>query len=209
MAPAAPPATTLLLRHGQTEHSVDRRFSGSSNPELTEVGRDQAAAAAARLVEIARHTPITAVYASPLRRAQATAGLAADALGLTVTTLEDVRETDFGEWEGFTFGEVQRRWPEDLARWLADAAVPPPGGESFAATAARVLPARDSLRESHSGETVLVVSHVTPIKVLLRDALEAPPSALYRIHLDLASLSWVDWHADGGAVVRSMNVTPY
>jgi probable phosphoglycerate mutase len=60
---------------------------------------------------------------------------------------------------------------------------------------------------SYGGKTVVVVSHVTPIKTLLRIALDAPPSALYRIHLDLACLNEVQWHADGAAVVRSMNDT--
>jgi broad specificity phosphatase PhoE len=60
---------------------------------------------------------------------------------------------------------------------------------------------------SYGGKLVVVVSHVTPIKTLLRMALDAPPSALHRMHLDLASLSQVQWFADGPAVVRSLNDT--
>ena len=96
-----------------------------------------------------------------------------------------------------------------MAAWLADPAVAPPGGESFAATTKRVLRGRDRLVETHAGETVLVVSHVTPIKILTQDALEAPPSALYRLHVDLASLAELDWYADGPAVLRLWNDTSH
>ena len=199
----APPTTTLLLRHGQTVLSVEKRFSGVGDQPLTEVGRAQAAAAAARLATAGA----TAVVSSPVRRARETAELVAAAAGLEVAVEEGLRETDFGDWEGYTFGEVRQKWPRELDAWLADPAVPPPFGESFADTAARVRQARDRVLASYGGQTVVLVSHVTPIKTLLRLALDAPPSALYRMHLDLASLSRVQWFADGPAVVRSLNDT--
>ncbi|TAL13836.1 MAG: bifunctional RNase H/acid phosphatase, partial [Frankiales bacterium] len=201
--PSSPPTTTLLLRHGQTEMSVDKRFSGVSDPPLTEVGLAQAAAAAARLARCGA----VAVVSSPLLRTRETARLVADALGLEVQVEEGLRETDFGDWEGYTFSEVRKKWPRELDAWLGSTAVAPPFGESFDATATRVRQARDRVLSAYPGQTVVVVSHVTPIKTLLRFALDAPPSALYRLHLDLTSLSQVLWHADGSAVVRSMNDT--
>jgi probable phosphoglycerate mutase len=204
-AHTTPPTGTVLLRHGQAALSVERRFNGSTDGELTDVGRAQATAAAQRVAAIARRTPISAIYSSPLRRARETAAAAAGELGLEIAIVDDLRETAFGEWEGRTFAEVQKQWPDELAAWLADPSVAPPSGESFDTTMARVLAARDALVASHPGQTVLVVSHVTPIKVLLRTALEAPPSALYRLHLDLASVSVVDWYDDGVAVARSVN----
>ena len=200
-----PPTTTLLLRHGQTALSVQKRFSGIGDQPLTDAGRAQAAAAAVRLASCGA----TAVVSSPLRRAQETAALAAAALDLDVVTDEGLRETDFGDWEGHTFGEVRERWPDAIEAWLASTAVAPPGGESFDATAIRVRQARDRILSSYGGQTVVVVSHVTPIKTLVRMALEAPPSALYRMHLDLACLSEVAWSADGPAVVRSLNDTAH
>ena len=205
-APSGPPCTTLLLRHGQTALSVERRFSGSgADPELTEVGLAQASAAAARLAREAAEAPISAIYASPLRRAGQTAAAVGSALGLPVRTESRLAETDFGEWDGYTFAEVQAEWPADLASWLADVAVAPPGGESFAATMVRVQEARADITEAHPGERVVLVTHVTPIKLLLREALDASPKVLYRLHLDLASLCEIDWYADEAAVVRSMN----
>ncbi len=198
--PSGAPTVTVLLRHGQTALSVDRRFSGvGSDPELTADGRAQAAVAGNRLAG----QEFEAVISSPLRRARETAEIAGG--GRTVAVSEGLRETDFGEWEGLTFAEVGKKWPDELAAWLADPAVAPPGGESFLDTDRRVGQALDGLRESYPGCRLLVVSHVTPIKLLVRRALEAPMSALYRMHLELASVTTIDWYADGPAVVRGLN----
>ena len=200
------PTRLLLLRHGQTELSVQRRYSGRGNPDLTELGRQQAAAAAQYL---AGRGGIAAVVSSPLRRALDTAGAAADALGLPVTIDDDLIETDFGSWEGLTFGEARDSHPDLHGRWLSDTAVQPPGGESFDDVHARVRRARNRIIAEHGGATVLVVSHVTPIKTLLRMALDAGPSILYRLHLDLASLSIAEFYGDGLASVRLVNETSY
>ncbi|MFI6816281.1 bifunctional RNase H/acid phosphatase [Nonomuraea sp. NPDC050328] len=206
-----PPTTTsttfLLLRHGETPLSVERRFSGTGDPELTPTGLDQAARAAARL---ATGEPPDVIVSSPLKRARQTAEAVAKACGgLDVEIDEGLRETDFGAWEGHTFTEIQRRWPGELAAWLADPAVAPPGGESFGVAARRVQRTRDRLVERYEGRTIVLVSHVTPIKMLLRFALLAPPAALYRLHLDLACLSRIEYYVDGQAVVKSMNDTSH
>ena len=205
--PAQGQATvTLLLRHGQTPLSVDRRFAGLGDIELTETGVRQAKLAGERL---AARGGVDVIVASPLRRARQTAEEVAAATGAPVEFDDDLRETDFGEWEGLTFTEAQRRWPGEVTAWLADPAAAPPGGESFAAVAVRVRAARERLMAGHARETVLVVSHVTPIKTLLTEALLAPPAAMYRMHLDVGSLSEIDWYTDGPAVVRSLNDTAH
>ncbi|TXK39467.1 bifunctional RNase H/acid phosphatase [Nonomuraea sp. C10] len=207
-APPTRVATSLvLLRHGETPLSVERRFSGLGDPELTANGLAQAAAAAARLTR--DPYKLDAVVTSPLTRARQTAETVADRAGLEVETDEDLRETDFGAWEGHTFTEIQRRWPAELAAWLADPDVAPPEGESFTAVADRVTRAQRRLIDRYEGRTVLLVSHVTPIKTLLRLALDAPPAALYRMHLDLACLSLIEHYADGNPVVKSFNDTAH
>ncbi len=200
------PTRFLLLRHGQTELSVERRYSGRGNPALTDLGRRQADAAAQFL---GNRGGISAVITSPLQRAHDTADAAAKALGLDVTVDADLIETDFGGWEGLTFGEAAERDPALHKRWLRDTSVAPPDGESFDAAAERVGRARARIISEHPGETVLVVSHVTPIKTLLRMALDAGPSVLYRMHLDLASLSIAEFYPDGAASVRLVNQTAY
>ncbi|CQD16305.1 phosphoglycerate mutase [Mycobacterium lentiflavum] len=200
------PTRLLLLRHGQTALSVQRRYSGRGNPELTDLGRRQAQAAARYLAE---RGGIAAVISSPLQRAYDTASAAAKALGLDVTVDDDLIETDFGGWEGLTFAEAAERDPELHTRWLRDTSTEPPGGESFDAALERVYQARERILATHPGATVLVVSHVTPIKMLLRLALDAGPEILYRLHLDLASLSIAEFYSDGASSVRLVNQTGY
>jgi ribonuclease H / adenosylcobalamin/alpha-ribazole phosphatase len=197
------PTVTLLLRHGQTPMSVQKRYAGLSDVPLTEVGVQQAAAAGKRLASAG----LTAIVTSPLARAVRTAEEVAAATGAPVEADEGFRETDFGAWDGLTFGEVRERWPAELTAWLADPAVAPPGGESFADVSGRVDSALRRVLACYQGRTVLVVSHVTPIKTLVAAALLAPPPALYRMHLDVAALCQVDWYADGPAVLRSFNDT--
>src|SRR4029077_17777096 len=110
--PAADPTITLLLRHGDTQLSPEHRFSGLSDLPLSANGTRQAKAAAARL---ASGAPIDAVVSSPLQRAAATAAIAAGELGLTAAIDDDLRETDFGDWEGFILEEIQQRWPAAAA----------------------------------------------------------------------------------------------
>lgn len=196
----------LLLRHGQTELSVNRRYSGRGNPPLTETGRRQADAAARYLAQAGG---IAAVISSPLQRCRDTAEAAARLLGLDVAVDEDLTETDFGAWEGLTFAEAAERDPDLHRRWLKDTSTQPPGGESFDAVQQRVQAARDRIVADHAGTTVLVVSHVTPIKTVLRLALDAGPAILYRLHLDLASLSIAEFYGDGPASVRLVNQTAY
>lgn len=200
------PTRLFLLRHGQTELSVDRRYSGRGNPALTELGRQQADAAATYLGE---RGGIDAVITSPLQRAYDTAEAAAKALGLEVTVDDDLIETDFGDWEGMTFGEANASDPALHGRWLKDTSVPPPGGESFDQVHDRIRRARTRIISEYGGATVLVVSHVTPIKTMLRMALDAGPSILYRLHLDLASLSIAEFYPDGAASVRLVNQTSH
>ncbi len=204
--PQGKATTTLLLRHGQTALSVERRFAGRGDVPLTDVGRQQAAAAAARL---AARGGIDLVASSPLARARRTAEAVADATGAGLLVDDDLAETDFGDWEGMTFAEVMSRWPEEMRAWMESAEVAPPGGESLAGAARRALSALDRLLAEHGRKTVVVVSHVTPIKTIVCRALLAPPAALFRIHLDVASLSEVDWFADGPALLRSLNDTAH
>ncbi|WP_159775778.1 bifunctional RNase H/acid phosphatase [Streptomyces sp. HM190] len=203
------PATFVLLRHGETPLTPQKRFSGSggSDPSLSDVGRHQAERVAAAL---ALRGTIQEVVSSPLARCRETAQIVAARLGLGVTVEEGLRETDFGAWEGLTFGEVRERYPDDMNAWLASPdAEPTGGGESFGAVARRVAATRDRLTEAHRGRTVLLVSHVTPIKTLVRLALGAPPESLFRMELSAASLTALAYYADGNATLRLLNDTSH
>ena len=205
------PTRLLLLRHAQTEHSAARRYSGRGDVPLTPLGERQAEALARRLSDKHPSTTegVAAVVTSPLRRCGRTAELVAAALAAPLIVHDGLTEVDFGAWEGLTFAEAAASHPELHPRWLADSSVAAPGGESFDAVHRRVRRARDELIASYGAATLVLVSHVTPIKTLLRMALDAGPSLFFRLHLDLASLSIAEFYPDGAAVVRLINDTSH
>jgi probable phosphoglycerate mutase len=197
--------TFRLLRHGQTEHTLQRRFSGgSSDPALTEIGHRQANVTARHL---ATTGGLDLIVSSPLQRARQTAAAVAAALGIDVVIDEDLRECHFGVWDGLTFEEVREGWPEELAAWLASFETAPPGGESMRELAGRVAAAQERLLDRHAGQNVLVVAHVSPIKMLIRFALDGPEHLVHKLQLAPASLSTVCWYGDGNSALHSFNDT--
>jgi broad specificity phosphatase PhoE/ribonuclease HI len=204
-AARARPVTTILLRHGQTPLSDERRFAGRGDIPLTATGLRQAEAAAQRL---AARGGIDAIVTSPLQRARHTADAVAAATGAPVRVDDAWMELDFGEWEGLNYAEAAERWPAEMAAWLKDSVAAPPAGESVAAAARRILPALARVL-GQPPATVVVVSHVTPMKIVLRHALLAPPPAVRRMHLDVACLCEIDWHDEGLGVVRTFNDTAH
>ncbi|MFI6983321.1 bifunctional RNase H/acid phosphatase [Embleya sp. NPDC050154] len=201
------PTTLVLLRHGETVLTPQKRFSGTgADPDLSERGRWQAARAAEAFAE--RGT-IEAIVSSPLGRCRQTAEAVAQRLGLKVREEPGFRETDFGAWEGLTFAEAREQTPDALDAWLTSADAAPPGGESFTEVARRVEVARDKTIARHPGRTVLVVTHVTPIKTLVRIALGAPPESMFRMELSAAAISAVQWWSDGNASLRVFNETAH
>ncbi len=204
IASDAPVTRFLLLRHGVTEYSVHHRFAGRSDLDLTEQGVAQVRLAAERIVELGG---AGAIYSSPLLRTRHTARLVADRLELPVTVEDDLIETDYGSWDGYTVAEARQKWPDEIAAWLGDPTVAPPDGESFVATARRVRRARDRILREQPGRPVVVVSHVSPIKALVQLALDAPPAAVLRMYLSAASITVIDYHADGAISLRCYNET--
>ena len=110
------PTRTLLLRHGATELSAERRFAGREDIPLTKEGIRQAELAARGL---AAGPPIDVIVTSPLQRTRRTAEAVAEATGAPLVVDEDLVEADFGAWQGLTFAEAGERWPDELAAWMA------------------------------------------------------------------------------------------
>ena len=121
---------------------------------------------------------------------------------------------EFGTWDGLSFAEVQQRYPDELSAWLGDLEYAPGGGESFRdGRGARPRRRGTGSSQAHAGQTVLVVSHVTPIKTLVADALGAPLEALFRMELAPASVSVVSYFRAGddgeaAANLRLFNARP-
>ena len=206
-AEPAPVVTTVthLLRHGQTEHTPERRFSGRNELPLSLTGRAEAEAAAVRAAGLG----IEVIIASPLRRTRETAEIVAAELGLPVQFDPDLVELDFGDVEGLTFDEAREKHPLAARRFMSDITVAAPGGESIVDVGSRVSRARRRILSDHAGKTVLVVSHVTPIKLFLAAGLGTGDEVVHRVFLDAASLCTVAWSSDGRTSVRLVNDTAH
>jgi ribonuclease H / adenosylcobalamin/alpha-ribazole phosphatase len=215
--PTGPGTRLILVRHGATELSAQRRYSGRGDVPLTAQGLAQAEAAGRRVATLAATgggDAVAAVVSSPLVRCTATAAAITDALRGVAGEVPLIRdgdliECDFGQWEGHTGDEVRARWPGEFDAWQRSTAVAPPAGESFAQVAQRVRRVVDSLREAYPASTVVVVSHVSPLKLILRDALAAGDGLLRRLFLDAGGISVVDLYPGGSVAVRAVNDTSH
>ncbi|MBA2774894.1 MAG: histidine phosphatase family protein, partial [Nocardioidaceae bacterium] len=200
--------TLVFLRHGVTRHTAARKFSGpgGDDPGLIEEGVAQAERAASAL---ARDGGVGAVLTSPMRRTRETARAVEAALGLSATVEEDFRECAFGAWDGLTLAEVQESWPDELGRWLASMDVAPPGGgESIVEVQRRVESALVRSLSAYAGQTVVVVSHVNPIKLAVRYCLDVPLHSVNRMLLAPASLTTLSFYASGASALRQFSAVP-
>jgi broad specificity phosphatase PhoE len=148
--------TILLARHGETDWNVERRIQGHADTPLNETGRGQAQAMADALAG----ERIDAVYSSDLLRAHETARIVAERRGLEVTAIRDLRERNFGTWEGLTDDEIFARYPEAATGSWGD-------GETREDMAQRVFEALRRIAETHPEGYVLVVSHGGPLRAVL------------------------------------------
>ena len=197
-SPKGTPTTLILVRHGVTAHTSEKRFSGglgSSNPGLTDEGRDQVRATAEWLKPIA--TDVDVVVSSPVRRTLESAEILGEVLGHPVEVEDGFAEMEFGTWDGLTFAEVAEQYKDEMDVWLGSLDHAPGGGESFRAVEKRVLAARDRVIAEHTGKTIVVVSHVTPIKTLVAHALDAPLLSVYRMELAPASVTVLTYFEGG------------
>lgn len=199
--------TVILLRHGVTDNTLRKLFcgSGGTDPGLNTTGEEQASRAADW---IKRQGNVDAVVSSPLRRTRETAGFVGRELGLDVDLEPGIAEAAFGEWDGFSFAEILDRWPDEIQSWLGSTAIAPPGGETFDSVYERVLVARDRLLRDYAGKTIVAVSHVTPIKMMVRLALDAPMRSIYKMELAPASITTIQWWPDGTPSLRNFSLVP-
>ena len=196
---AGPPTTLVLVRHGVTAHTTEKRFSGglaSANPGLSDEGRDQIRSVAAWLSPLAER--VDAVVTSPVRRTRESAEILAEALGHPLQEEPGFAEMEFGAWDGMTFVEVAEKHQADLDKWLGSLDVAPGGsGESFRSVEERVLAGLQRMLDDHAGKTVVVVSHVTPIKTLVAHAVDAPLTSLFRMELSPGSVTVLSFFTGG------------
>jgi ribonuclease H / adenosylcobalamin/alpha-ribazole phosphatase len=200
------PTRIVLLRHGETRFTVDKQFSGPGGEDLglTELGVEQATRAADALRDMGG---VDVLLSSPLRRALETADVVSASHGVPVDVVEGFQESRFGSWDGHTLSEVEARWPAELAAWLRSRAARPPGGESVNDVATRVEAALATTLDRHRGQTVVIASHVTPIKVCIRHCLQAPWEVTHRMLVAPGSLTTLWFYDSGASVLRSFSAT--
>ena len=193
----APPPTRLLLTRAGPVENPGVLYSHPGFP-LSGEGRQAVLA----LVPALREAGVRAVYAAD-SRAEAEAGaLLAEGLGVPFEARPALRERSWGAWEGLSFEEVRRRWPEEVRRWTQDeAGFAPPGGESVRAVFARSQPVLRALLTRHRGEAFLVVGNCTVNRAALALALPfLPPEEGLRLEQDYARLSELRFYGEDGVV---------
>ena len=192
-----------LVRHAETTEDARRRCYGRLDVRLSALGRTQCES----LAEQFRHEPVGAVVASPAIRARETAGAIAAPHGLTVEIADELRELDFGELEGRRYDEISESDPELYERWMsAPTTVRFPGGESYADLEARAAAAIATLARQQAGRRVVVVTHGGVIRAVLRTVLGFPAEHLFRVAVDPASVTTLEW-VEGEPIVRELNRT--
>ncbi|MGZ8923582.1 MAG: histidine phosphatase family protein [Methylosarcina sp.] len=175
-----------LLRHGETTYSQRGAFCGAIDADLTPEGMQMAQCFA----EAYRSTPWTDVYASPMKRAIATAQPLCDALDLPMQMRDGLREISYGVWEDQELDYVRENYDQDYLRWQTDPAWnPPTRGETAVQIAARALPIITEIESKYKDGNVLVVSHKATIRIILcsllgidigryRDRINAPAASV-------------------------------
>jgi len=171
----------ILVRHGETLHNVAGIAQGWNDSELSDKGREQIRGLAERLVAYAP----TTIYSSPLGRAISTAEVIGNVTGVKVVTLDDLREMNYGAWEGRSFLDVRREYEEIYQRWIDDETCRCPDGESHADVRARLERAFAAM----NSERPIVVTHGTAIRIAATALLQLPVMASRHFAQDNAGMN--------------------
>jgi alpha-ribazole phosphatase len=176
----------LLVRHGETDYNQQWRFQGHSDLGLNQAGRWQAEGLRQRL----EREPLDVVYTSVSKRAVATANIIARQRGLRVVPCENLAEIDFGKFEGLTYDEIVKSYPD----WKPDDfSFTAYGGESLEQLAQRIKAFADGLRSDNpAAATILIIAHSGSLSVLLCVLLRIDIKSWQRFRLAPASLTVVE-----------------
>ena len=177
-----------------------KRYIGSTDTPLTPAGKAQARKLGVRLKQIPAHR----VLSSPSRRALDTVGPVVEGTGLSIEVDEELREIDFGEWEGLSFGEIERKDPDMVTEWArGDMDFRFPGGERLSAFGERVRGAGERLM-TFPEEKILVVTHGGVIRFMLCHFLNLPFESHFMFEIDRGSITRLHLHK-GHAVLSGLN----
>lgn len=209
--------TVILVRHGRTALTETHKLSGrgGEDPQLSELGREDARKVALELTKVgkiapfAKLVPPTAIISSPIARTRETAQVIADELGLSVTIEDDIAEIAFGDWDGHTNQEVAAAWPEQYNAWRGDVKIAPPSGESLEEFDVRVQRGRANILEQYEGQTVVVVSHVMPIRGFIKAATASDWPIYWRASVAPCSITVLRFWGEEAAEISVVNHTSH
>jgi alpha-ribazole phosphatase len=191
-------ATTIyLIRHGETEDADTRRYKGTINVPLSKSGIKQLERLAEYLYKNLKlktqNSKLTAVYSSGLNRAFKSAEIIAAPFGLKPVIVDDLRERDFGSWEGMSFDEIKEKWPEAFNDWAENPLkFSPIGGESTIEVKERVMRAFNKIVAGHREEVIAIVSHGGITRIILCEMLGMPLENIFRIEQDFSALNIIE-----------------
>lgn len=197
------PTHIVVVRHGQTEWNRVERFRGRADIGLNETGEKQAEATAARLAGMG----VSAIYSSPLRRAMRTAQPAATLIGIAPAIAPELLDVDYGEWQGLTLEEAEKRYPETFETWRrTPQATRFPGGESMEEVRLRASRFIDSITSEHPEQTIAMVSHIVVCRMIILHFLGIDLHHFWKLGLNNCSLSIFNIR-DTGPVAMGINDT--
>jgi alpha-ribazole phosphatase len=197
------PTRIILIRHGQTDWSSQKRYNGITDVSLNEEGKSQAR----RLCERLKSEKIHKVYSSDMKRTLQFAAIALK--DMSIEKLFQLREMNFGVFEGLTYGEIMNKYPDIYKQWLRNPLKTViRGTESLDSLAERVRNALAQVLSLNKNLTVAVFTHAGPIKVILCDALKLGLEKIWQIEQDLAGLSIIEFDK-GNCKVCLLNDTSY
>ena len=213
----APQTTLILIRHGRTHLTESRKISGSGgeNPNLSDIGREDARKVAVEVAAIGNSgpwshiAPVSEIISSPLQRTLDTAHIVANELRLSVSVNDHLAEISFGDWDGHTNEEVKQKWPSEFSAWQGSWETSPPNGESLKDFDKRVLQGLSELLEQHSGKTVAVVSHVMPIRGIARKAMDTGVSGYWVPQVAPCSITIIRFWGNQAAELVCINSTSH
>ncbi len=191
-----------LIRHGEIVGSDVLRYNGQIDVPLTPKGFEQYHLLAERLKDV----PASACYTSDLTRCVQGAEILCAQNKISFHTRRELRELSFGEWEGLTWTELAERFPVEWKnRMKGFVEFRAPGGENLLDLRDRAVPALREIVARHPGEEVFVVGHGGVNRIILLDAVGAPPSSMFRIEQEYGCLNIIDYYEDGNPVVKLLN----
>lgn len=190
-----------LVRHGQTQANVEKRYCGRSEMPLTAVGITQAQAVSQKLTDIA----FDHFFCSELARAQQTAATLLQQRPFSFIRNPLLNEIDFGDWEMHSAAELSDKYPIHYQAWCDDwQHITPPGGESFALFNQRIALFIKQLRSLDSQANILIVSHQGVLRLLISQLLKLPPALMWHFAIEQGAWSEMQLY-DDFAVLQCLN----